>query len=127
MTTKQAEEKNYCLFNALPHTVTTSKTFLTDFTIPKKKKVRNEEEEQKNKLKNLKEVFNQFSYGENEIDGKAFAKLANDCKIVNKKCTKTDIDLIFEKLRGKGVRKITFTQFTRAIEMCAEKRDELLS
>ena len=56
----------------------------------------------------LKAVFNQFSAGAKEIDGKIFAKLAIDCKIVNKKCTKTDIDLIFAKVKEKSARKITF-------------------
>ena len=76
------------------------------------------------KITNLKDVFNQFSFGFKEIDGKIFAKLAVDCKIVNKKCSKTDIDLIFAKVKEKSERKITFPQFKKALELCAEKRGE---
>ena len=56
-----------------------------------------------------------------------FAKLAVDCKIVNKRCTKTDVDLVFVKVKDKNARKITFSQFAKAVEMCAEKRGELVS
>ena len=45
----------------------------------------------------LEAVFNSFSHGEKEIDGKTFAKLAKDCHVINKACTATDIDLIFSK------------------------------
>ena len=53
-----------------------------------------------------------------------FAKLAIDCNIINKKCSKTDIDLIFTKVKEKSARKITFEQFKKSIELCAEKRGE---
>ena len=56
----------------------------------------------------LRAVFKQFSAGANEIDGKVFAKLSVDCHIVSKKCTKTDIDLIFAKVKDLNARKITF-------------------
>ena len=72
---------------------------------PKKKKV---VEEETDPAASLQAVFNQFSGGAKEIDGKIFAKLATDCKIVNKKCSKTDIDLIFTKVKEKNARKITF-------------------
>jgi len=42
------------------------------------------------------------------MDGKTFAKWAVDCKVVNKQCTKTDIDLIFAKVKEKSARKITY-------------------
>lgn len=54
-------------------------------------------------------VFAQFSAGTEEIDGKVFAKLAVDCKIVNNRCTKTDIDLIFARIKDKGARKINYS------------------
>ena len=82
------------------------------------------EEEEGDPAADLQAVFNQFSAGAKEIDGKVFAKLAVDCKIVNKKCSKTDIDLIFTKVKEKNARKITFPQFKTAVEQCAEKRGE---
>lgn len=45
------------------------------------------------------------------MDGKTFAKLAKDCKIIDKKLTATDIDLIFAKAKKKTERKITFAEF----------------
>lgn len=35
-----------------------------------------------------------------EMEGKTFAKLAKDCKLLSKTVTTTDIDLIFTKVRG---------------------------
>ena len=56
-----------------------------------------------------------------------FAKLAVDCNIVNNVCTKADIDLLFTKVKERNVRKITFTQFKEALELCAEKRGEQMA
>ena len=49
------------------------------------------------------------------MDGKTFAKCAKDCKIINKKCTNTDIDLIFAKSKERTARKITCQQFINAL------------
>ena len=65
-----------------------------------------------------------FSAGQAEIDGKTFAKLAKDTKIINKKCTNTDIDLIFAKVKERSARKITYQQFLAALEQCAAKRGQ---
>ena len=72
----------------------------------------------------LKDVFSEFAGGAKEIDGKTFAKFAVDCKVVNKSCSKTDIDLIFAKVKDKTARKINYTQFCSAVEQCAQKRGE---
>ena len=73
---------------------------------------------------NLQGVFSEFTQGAKEMDGKTFAKMAVDCKIVGKACSKTDIDLIFAKVKDKTARKITYPQFAAAIEHCATKRGE---
>lgn len=49
------------------------------------------------------------------MDGKQFMKLAKDCKLLDKKLTATDIDLIFPKVKDKGARKITYAQFEKAV------------
>ena len=69
------------------------------------------EEKKGNSTVDLKSIFNQFSGGEKEIDGKVFAKLAVDCNIVNKECSKTNVDLIFTTIKGAKARKIDFSQF----------------
>lgn len=58
------------------------------------------------------------------MDGKTFAKFAKDCKIINKKCTTTDIDLIFAKSKERTARKINCAQFVAAVGLCATKRGE---
>lgn len=50
--------------------------------------------------------------------------MAKDCKVINKKCSNTDIDLIFAKAKERTARKITYAQFVAALEMCAEKRGD---
>jgi len=70
----------------------------------------------------LKEVFSQYTAGGKEMDGKTFAKLAKDTKLINKSLTSTDIDLIFAKAKDKTARKITFKQFEAALELVATKR-----
>jgi len=64
---------------------------------------------------NLQEVFERFTAGASDMDGKTFAKAAKDTKIVDKNCTATDIDLIFAKVKDKAARKITYPQFEAAI------------
>lgn len=56
------------------------------------------------------------------MDGKTFAKMAKDCKILDKKLTATDMDLIFAKVKTKTARKITYAQFEKGIEECATKK-----
>lgn len=59
-----------------------------------------------NPAASLDEVFLGFTGGANEMDGKTFAKLAKDTKILDKALTATDIDLIFAKVKSKTARKI---------------------
>lgn len=60
--------------------------------------------------------------GQKEMEGKSWAKLAKDTKILDKKLTATDIDLIFAKIKTKSARKITWDQFTNGLQLCAEKK-----
>jgi hypothetical protein len=56
------------------------------------------------------------------MEGKTFAKMAKDCKILDKNLTATDIDLTFAKIKDKAARKINFNQFEKGIEHCATKK-----
>jgi len=58
------------------------------------------------------------------MDGKTWAKFAKDCKVINKACTSTDIDLIFAKVKVGAARKIDVKQFNTALDLCAEKRKQ---
>lgn len=71
----------------------------------------------------MQEVFAKFANGP-EMDGKTFAKMTKDCKVINKKCTNTDIDLIFAKSKERTARKINYQQFLSALNECATKRGQ---
>jgi len=43
------------------------------------------------------------------MDGKTFAKMAKDTKILDKNLAAVDIDLIFAKVKDKTARKINFS------------------
>ena len=58
--------------------------------------------------KTLKSVFETFIGKEKTMDGKTFAKVAKDCKLVDKKFTATDVDLVFAKAKDKTERRITY-------------------
>eukprot|EP00287_Rhodomonas_sp_CCMP768_P028303 CAMPEP_0202853172 /NCGR_PEP_ID=MMETSP1389-20130828/90345_1 /ASSEMBLY_ACC=CAM_ASM_000865 /TAXON_ID=302021 /ORGANISM="Rhodomonas sp., Strain CCMP768" /LENGTH=340 /DNA_ID=CAMNT_0049531715 /DNA_START=37 /DNA_END=1059 /DNA_ORIENTATION=+ len=78
--------------------------------------------------KSLQEVFSKFTAGAAEMDGRVWAKFAKDCGVVNKKCTNTDIDLIFAKVKtNPSARKISYLQFMDGLKQCAAKRGEELA
>jgi len=56
----------------------------------------------------MKDLFLSFTGGQNEMDGKTFAKMSKDTKMLNKALTTTDIDLIFAKIKDKEARKINY-------------------
>lgn len=56
------------------------------------------------------------------MDGKGFAKLAKDTKLIDKKLTTTDVDLAFSKIKEKGARRLTFDQFMAGLNLFAEKK-----
>jgi hypothetical protein len=70
----------------------------------------------------LQEVFSGFTGGAAEMDGKTFAKVAKDTKILDKLLTATDVDLTFAKIKDKAARKINFTQFSKGIHEFAHKK-----
>lgn len=72
----------------------------------------------------LKELFLQFTHGASDMDGKVFAKLCKDCKVLSKEVTATDVDLVFAQIKDKAARKITYPQFNKGIDICANKRKQ---
>merc|ERR1712131_364901 len=57
-----------------------------------------------------------------EINNKNFSKLCKDCKVIFGKCTSTDVDIVFSKVKTKGAQKINFDQFCQALKEVAPKR-----
>uniref|UniRef100_A0A3P8YMU3 Tubulin polymerization-promoting protein family member 3 n=1 Tax=Esox lucius TaxID=8010 RepID=A0A3P8YMU3_ESOLU len=58
-----------------------------------------------------------------EMNGKNWAKLCKDCKIIDgKNVTGTDVDIVFTKVKAKTSRVITYEEFQKALEELAPKR-----
>ncbi|CAL8332915.1 unnamed protein product [Lota lota] len=58
-----------------------------------------------------------------EMNGKNFAKLCKDCRVIDgKNVTATDVDIVFTKVKAKTARVITFEQFNQALVELAPKR-----
>ena len=56
------------------------------------------------------------------MDGKGFAKMAKDTKLLDKKLTATDVDMTFAKIKERTARRITFDQFMAGLTIFAEKK-----
>merc|ERR1712183_531692 len=70
----------------------------------------------------LKHVFQDYCAGQATMDGKSWAKMCKDTKLVDKKLTTTDVDLIFAKAKAKTDRRITFDQWMTALGLAADKK-----
>lgn len=68
--------------------------------------------------------YNFCGAGRCDMDGKSFLKMCRDCKLLDKKLTETDIDLIFtnKKVKQQGQRCIDFDQWEVAMEFLAQKK-----
>ena len=74
----------------------------------------------------LKQVFADYCGGQKTMDGKSFAKLAKDTKLIDKKLTNTDVDLIFARVKDKSERRITYAQFANGLQEFATKKGATL-
>ena len=75
----------------------------------------------------LKAVFLQYCRFGNktnvgEMDGATFTKFAKETELINKTCTKTDIELVFTRAKPRGGRKLNFENFQAALTLVAAKR-----
>ncbi|KAK3252176.1 hypothetical protein CYMTET_38512 [Cymbomonas tetramitiformis] len=73
------------------------------------------------------ELFTQFaSFGSQsvstEMDGPKFAKMCRDTRLLDKKFTTTDADIIFAKVKAKGLRRIDYAQFCVALTLIADRK-----
>ncbi|KAK9542184.1 hypothetical protein VZT92_000067 [Zoarces viviparus] len=58
-----------------------------------------------------------------ELNGKNWAKLCKDCRIIDgKNVTATDVDIVFSKVKQKTSRVVTYEEFQRALKELAPKR-----
>ena len=56
------------------------------------------------------------------MDGRQFAKLCKDTKLIGGGFTTTDVDLIFAKVKDTKARKINFNQFKTALDHVGAKK-----
>mmetsp|Transcript_20637 Transcript_20637/g.2757 ORF Transcript_20637/g.2757 Transcript_20637/m.2757 type:complete len:87 (+) Transcript_20637:44-304(+) len=71
----------------------------------------------------LNSVFVKYIANKTEMDGKTYAKVAKDCKLLDKKLTTTDVDLSFAKVKtSSAVRTISFKQFEAGVAIWATKK-----
>ncbi len=70
----------------------------------------------------LQNIFKSFANGKSDMESKQFSKLVKECKLLDKKFTNNDVDIVFAKVKVKGLKTITFGDFERALEEIAKKK-----
>ncbi|NWH25186.1 TPPP2 protein, partial [Grus americana] len=81
------------------------------------------------KMSEVENAFRKFAvYGDtsasgNEMTGKNFSKMCKECGVMDGKAvTSTDVDIVFNKVKTKGARTITFAEFQQAMkELCGKR------
>lgn len=56
------------------------------------------------------------------MEGKQFTKLIKDLKLLDKKVTTTDIDLVFAKIKDKAARRISYVEFMNGLDLVAQRK-----
>uniref|UniRef100_A0A7S1RU28 EF-hand domain-containing protein n=1 Tax=Alexandrium catenella TaxID=2925 RepID=A0A7S1RU28_ALECA len=71
----------------------------------------------------VQQAFMAFCKGDDVLDGREFSQLCQDCGLfVRSKFTSADADIIFNKVKNRGERKIDYEQFKDACISVATKR-----
>ncbi|XP_033026962.1 tubulin polymerization-promoting protein family member 2-like [Lacerta agilis] len=77
----------------------------------------------------LEKAFHRYAvYGDtaatgNDMTGKNFSKMLKECGVMDGKLvTSTDVDILFNKVKSKGARNITFPEFQEALKELSTKR-----
>jgi hypothetical protein len=86
---------------------------------------REEMQELNQALHNIYTNFCAFGAGQRGTDGmdnRTFMKFAKDCNLLDRKVTRTDIDLIFARIKLAGQRKINFKVFQEGVRQIAIKK-----
>ena len=74
----------------------------------------------------LEAIFKSFANGKNDMESKQFSKLVKECKLIDKKFTNNDVDIVFAKVKVKGLKTITFADFQNALGEIAKKKGTTL-
>mmetsp|Transcript_16531 Transcript_16531/g.37231 ORF Transcript_16531/g.37231 Transcript_16531/m.37231 type:complete len:372 (+) Transcript_16531:81-1196(+) len=71
---------------------------------------------------NVEKAFYDFCKGDSFLDGRELNQLCQDAKLLDKSCKTADVDIIFNKVKNRGERKIDFEQFKDACIGIARKK-----
>ncbi|KAF8821388.1 p25-alpha family protein [Cardiosporidium cionae] len=67
-------------------------------------------------------AFHLYTLGKEEMDSRTFVKLCRENKLLDKNLSVTTCDLIFTKIKQQGAKRISFSDFEKAVEKIAEKK-----
>lgn len=70
----------------------------------------------------LEDTFRFYSQDGEHMDGKSFAKLCKDCKLIGQGFTETDVDLIFAKFKVRHHRHMDMVRFKAALRGLALRK-----
>ena len=70
----------------------------------------------------LQGIFKSFANGKPDMESKQFSKLVKECKLLDKKFTNNDVDIVFAKVKVKGSKTISFGDFQNALAEIAKKK-----
>ncbi|NXA25770.1 TPPP2 protein, partial [Ibidorhyncha struthersii] len=81
------------------------------------------------RMSEVEKAFRKFAmYGDtsasgNDMTGKNFSKMCKECGVMDGKAvTRTDVDIVFNKVKTKGAHTITFAEFQQAMKELCSKR-----
>ncbi|XP_026722037.1 tubulin polymerization-promoting protein family member 2 isoform X2 [Athene cunicularia] len=68
-------------------------------------------------------IYGDTSASGNNMTGKNFSKMCKECGVMDGKAvTSTDVDIVFNRVKTKGARTITFAEFQQAMkELCIKR------
>ena len=69
----------------------------------------------------LNAVFAKYTNNGSEMNGRTFVKVFKDNKLMGKKLSSTDLDILFSKIKTKGKQKITLSEFKTGVSEVAKK------
>mmetsp|Transcript_114900 Transcript_114900/g.371342 ORF Transcript_114900/g.371342 Transcript_114900/m.371342 type:complete len:377 (-) Transcript_114900:323-1453(-) len=67
-------------------------------------------------------VFEMYGGSDSNFEGRDFMKLVMDCKLLDRRFKRVDVDLIFAKYKPKGGKNIDFEQFQNCVRAIAQKK-----
>lgn len=70
----------------------------------------------------LESAYSAFTGGKGDMDSRTFGKLCKETGLLDKKMTMTDCDLIFTKCKGKGAKRLCFSEFEEAMKEVAKRK-----